>query len=92
MRRCIGCMNSKPKRELIRIVRTPEGTLRIDTTGKMNGRGAYLCNDPACFERVMKGHKLNKEFEMQIADSVYTELKGFFDQARQTYGGGADGQ
>lgn len=75
MRRCIGCMASKPKKECLRICRTPEGELKVDVTGKLNGRGAYICRDAACFEKMVKGRKLNKEFEMQIPDSVYADLK-----------------
>jgi len=80
MRRCIGCMASKPKKECLRICRTPEGELRVDVTGKLNGRGAYICKDAACFEKMVKGRKLNKEFEMQIPESVYAELKESFDK------------
>lgn len=88
MRKCIGCTTSKPKRELLRIVRTPEGRLRVDATGKLNGRGAYLCKDPSCFDKMAKGRKLNREFEMEIEDSVYRELREAFNQTQQTSGGG----
>ncbi len=91
MRKCIGCMNSKPKRELLRIVRTPEGELKVDATGKLNGRGAYLCKDIACFDKMVKGRKLNREFEMEIEDSIYQALKESFNQTQQTSGGGAIG-
>lgn len=91
MRKCIGCMNSKPKRELLRVVRTPEGELKVDASGKMNGRGAYLCKDPACFDKMVKGHKLNREFEMEIDASVYETLRENFNQVQHTSGGGAIG-
>ena len=91
MRKCIGCMNSKPKRELLRIVRTPDGELKVDTTGKLNGRGAYLCKDTACFDKMVKGRKLNREFEMEIEDSIYQALRESFNQTQQTSGGGAIG-
>lgn len=91
MRKCIGCMDSKPKRELLRIVRTPEGQLKVDLTGKMNGRGAYLCKDPSCFDKMVKGRKLNREFEMEIEDSMYQEMKDSFNHTQQTSGGGAIG-
>ena len=91
MRKCIGCMNSKPKRELLRIVRTPEGELKVDASGKLNGRGAYLCKDPACFDKMAKGRKLNRDFEMEIDASVYEMLKENFNQVQHTSGGGAIG-
>ena len=91
MRKCLGCMNSKPKRELLRIVRTPEGELKVDATGKLNGRGAYLCKDPSCFEKMVKGRKLNREFEMEIDASVYETLKENFNQVQHTSGGCAIG-
>ena len=95
MRRCIGCMESKPKAELIkpkkeclRICRTPEGLLKLDPTGKLNGRGAYICRSMACFEKAAKGHKLNREFEMQIPDTVYAELRTELERIMQASGGG----
>ncbi len=54
MRRCIGCMESRPKRELIRVVASPEGEVRLDPSGKANGRGAYLCPDPECVAKARK--------------------------------------
>ena len=88
MRRCIGCMISKPKKECIRICRTPEGELKVDPSGKLNGRGAYICRSIECFEKAVKGHKLNREFEMQIPDSVYTELRNSLERITTASGGG----
>lgn len=65
-RRCVGCGNSFPKRDLIRVVRDKEGTVCLDFTGKKAGRGAYLCKDPACFRKAQKA----KRFESNLGCSV----------------------
>ena len=70
-RKCIGCNESKPKKELIRIVKTPEGEMLVDDTGRANGRGAYICNDPECL------HK-----NQRIEQSIQNECRyGCFDKA-----------
>ena len=74
MRRCLGCMESKPKKELIRIVKPSDGTISIDKTGKLNGRGAYFCDSKECLEKAIKSGRIAKEFEMQISKEVYDEL------------------
>lgn len=74
LRKCIGCNESKPKKDLIRIVKNKENEINVDLTGKANGRGAYICNDPECFKKVKKGKKLNRAFEMQVPDEVYDDL------------------
>ena len=75
MRRCIGCYESKPKKELLRIVRNSEGIIQMDFSGKMNGRGAYLCDDAGCFEKMVKGNKLSREFETEIKMETYEALR-----------------
>jgi len=75
MRRCLGCMESKPKKELIRIVKTSNNQISIDKTGKVNGRGAYFCDSKECLEKLIKSKRLEKEFEMQITKEQYDELK-----------------
>ncbi|HHY90821.1 MAG TPA: YlxR family protein [Clostridiales bacterium] len=75
MRQCIGCMTSKPKRELIRIVRTKEGEIKIDPTGKASGRGAYICNDIECLEKIRKKKALNHSFEQEVDEKIYEKLK-----------------
>ena len=75
LRRCLGCYESKPKNELYRIVRTTEGEIVLDKTGKKNGRGAYICSSKECLERAIKGKKLEKEFETKISDEIYEELR-----------------
>ena len=75
IRTCIGCGEGKPKRELIRIVKTTEGEVLIDTTGKKNGRGAYICPNITCLEKAIKTKRLSKAFEMQIENDLYDKLK-----------------
>jgi len=76
----VACFESKPKQELLRIVRKAnDGEIILDTTGKANGRGAYICPDPECFTKMEKGNKLSKEFETEINLSVYSKLKEQFD-------------
>ena len=74
MRQCIGCREKKPKRELIRVVRPPEGEVTLDFSGKMNGRGAYLCKDPACLKRAAKAKALEHAFETVIPETGYEKL------------------
>ncbi len=66
LRTCVACQRTKPKRELLRIVRTPDGHVFIDATGKKSGRGAYLCARLSCWEQALKGKRLEREFEMEI--------------------------
>jgi predicted RNA-binding protein YlxR (DUF448 family) len=74
MRRCIGCREMREKRSLIRIVRSAEGVVSVDPTGRMNGRGAYLCRDMACYEKARKARALNREFSAEIPETVYEEV------------------
>ena len=74
LRTCIGCGEEKPKKELVRVVRDPEGQLSVDLTGKKNGRGAYICHSVECLKKARKGRRLEKSFSMQIPDEVYDEL------------------
>ena len=75
MRQCVGCREMKPKRELIRVVRSPEGEIALDFKGKANGRGAYVCPDAACLQKAIKGRALEKAFSMQIPAEIYEKLK-----------------
>ena len=75
MRTCIGCNNAKPKKELIRIVKSSDGEVLIDFTGKKNGRGAYVCRDISCLEMAIKTKRLSRAFEMPIENEVYEKLK-----------------
>lgn len=74
MRKCTGCGEMKPKKELIRVVKSPEGEISLDLTGKKAGRGAYICHSRECFDKARKAKRLEKAFETQIPDSVYEEM------------------
>lgn len=76
LRMCIACREMKNKKDLLRIVKNKEGKIFVDETGKANGRGAYICKDTACLEKLKKQKVLNKTFKMMIEDSVYEEIKG----------------
>ncbi len=75
MRQCVGCRESKEKKQLIRVVRTDEGTLIIDRTGKKNGRGAYLCDNPECLKKARKSRALSRAFKMNATDEIYDDLE-----------------
>ena len=74
MRQCLGCREMKPKRELIRVVRSPEGEISLDFKGKASGRGAYVCPNPACLKKAVKAHALERAFSAQIPPEVYEKL------------------
>lgn len=74
MRQCIGCGEMKEKKTLIRIIRTPEGRILLDRTGRANGRGAYICDDPACLAAARKKKSLNRAFKMQVSEEIWEEL------------------
>ena len=78
MRTCIACRQEKPKKELIRIVKKPDGTFGVDRVGKVSGRGAYLCDDKAFMEKIVKKKLLKHSFGVDVPDSVYEELQGEF--------------
>lgn len=80
MRKCVGCGEMKPKKELIRILRTEEEEFVIDTTGKKNGRGAYLCPQKACFEQAVKNRELERSFKQAIPQEVYERLEKEMDE------------
>ena len=75
MRQCVGCREMRPKRELIRVVKSPEGEISLDFRGKKPGRGAYLCPEKKCLARAKKARALERAFEMQIPEEVYGELE-----------------
>ncbi len=74
-RKCLGCMISFPKSSLIRVVRTPEGEITLDTTGKKSGRGAYICKSSDCFKKAVKAKRLERAFECEIPESVIDALE-----------------
>ncbi len=73
MRTCIACRTSKPKRELIRVVKFND-EIKLDKTGKLNGRGAYVCNDEACIAKLKKQKLLNRAFSCQVDENVYDKI------------------
>lgn len=74
-RKCTGCQTMKPKKELIRVVKTKENTFCIDTTGKMNGRGAYICNNEDCFNKALKNKGLERSFKCSVPKDIYEQFK-----------------
>ncbi len=74
LRMCVGCSQHKSKKELIRVVKSPEGEISIDFTGKKSGRGAYLCNDPECLLKARKAKRIERAFETAIPEEVYERL------------------
>ena len=73
-RRCTGCGEHFPQPELVRIVRTPEGEIVLDSTGKRAGRGAYLCKNAECLRRARKARRLEASLEVSISDAIYEAL------------------
>ena len=73
-RQCMGCRERKAKRELIRVVRQPDGNVSLDFGGKMNGRGAYICPDPECLKKVQRSKALERSLEVAIPEEVYQRL------------------
>ena len=75
MRMCVGCREMKPKRELIRVVRSPEGAVSMDPGGKKPGRGAYVCRSAACLQRAIKQRQLERQLEVQLTPEVAQQLQ-----------------
>ncbi len=74
MRMCVGCREMKPKRELLRIVKSPEGVIAFDRIGKAPGRGAYVCPSKECLTRAVKQRQLERALEMPVGEAVYAQL------------------
>lgn len=75
MRMCTGCMEMKPKKELIRIVKSPEGEVSVDLTGKKSGRGAYICKSAECLEKAFKAKRLSRNLDVSISEEIYNKLR-----------------
>lgn len=75
MRMCVGCRESKPKKELIRVVRAPDGAVSMDPGGKKPGRGAYVCRQEACLNRAIRQRQLERQLEVQLTDDVAEALR-----------------
>ncbi len=80
MRQCTGCREMKSKKEMIRILKTAEGEIILDATGRKNGRGAYICRSEECLEKAVKNHGLERSLKTAVPDAVYEELKKEFAQ------------
>ena len=79
-RQCVGCRTMKDKKALIRVVKTPENEIVLDTTGKKSGRGAYVCPDGECLKKARKSRALERAFELTIPDTVYDALQAQMEQ------------
>jgi len=79
MRQCVGCGEMKNKKDLIRVIKTPEDAILLDATGKQNGRGAYICNDKECMIKAQKSKGLERSFKQSISKEIYDELLKEFD-------------
>ncbi len=75
MRRCVGCNEHKPKAELLRVVRDPEGGISLDFKGKKSGRGAYICRDVKCLKKARKSHRIDRDLECVISEEVYDAME-----------------
>ena len=73
-RQCMGCRERREKRQMIRVVRTPEGGVTLDFGGKMNGRGAYICPNPECLKKALRSKALDRSLEVTIPEEVYARL------------------
>ena len=75
VRKCLGCMEGRPKKELVRVVRPADEPVCVDATGKKNGRGAYLCPNPECLKRAIRSKALDRSLEVTIPEEVYGRLE-----------------
>ena len=80
MRQCVGCREMKPKQELIRVVKSPEGEISLDFRGKKPGRGAYLCPSRECLQKAVKSRGLDRSFKMSVPKDVYEALEKEMEQ------------
>ena len=80
LRMCTGCGEMKPKKELVRVVRSPEGEIHLDPGGRAPGRGAYLCRNLSCLKKARKARRFEKAFSCKIPDEVYDRLEGEMSQ------------
>lgn len=79
-RTCIGCNVQKDKNDFVRIVKSKEGNITIDKTGKASGRGVYICHNVDCFNKAKKSKKIEKVFETQLTEDIYNELEEMFKE------------
>lgn len=82
-RTCVGCGKVGDKRDFMRVVRTPDGQVVLDGTGKRSGRGAYVCRTSECLVRAVKGGRLNRALEVEVPESIIQSLEGALNETRQ---------
>lgn len=82
LRQCVGCSEMKDKKELMRVLKSAEGQVLLDMTGRKNGRGAYLCKSGECLEKARKNKGLERSFKMRIPDEIYENLEKEFEEGR----------
>ena len=75
VRQCLGCNEHRPKVELLRVVRTPEGEICLDFRGKMNGRGAYICRDPECLRKARRSRRIDRNLACDIPEDIYDRME-----------------
>ncbi len=75
MRKCTGCGEMKPKKELVRVVKSPEGEISLDLTGKKNGRGAYVCPDAGCLKKAQKSKRIDRAFDCAIPEELFQKME-----------------
>ena len=81
-RQCMGCRERKEKRELIRVVRSPEGAVSLDFRGKAPGRGAYICPDMACLKKALRSKALDRSLEVTIPEEIYARLEQEMEEGK----------
>ena len=86
MRQCLGCCEMKPKRELLRVVRSPEGEVSLDTRGKKPGRGAYVCPNADCLKKAIKTRALSRALETEIPEEVMQRLAAELEEGKDGQG------
>lgn len=74
-RQCLGCNEHKPKKELLRVVRTPEGEIVLDFTGKKSGRGAYICHSVSCLKKARKSKRIDRSLNVSVPEEVYDRME-----------------
>lgn len=84
LRQCLGCREMKPKKELLRVVRSAEGEISLDLRGKANGRGAYVCPNTACLKKAIKAKALSRAFDTEIPQEIYDALLAQMEAANGT--------
>ena len=80
LRMCCACRNMMPQRQMIRVVRTPEGVIKVDADGKANGRGCYICRNDLCIQKGIKTRFINRAFGCDVPMAVYDEVKKAYDE------------